>query len=294
MRTLIKTLVATVAITMLAGCPNVPGTAKFTANNAAALVSKLASLRASTLAISNTIKGVAPTLSLKSSTTARKILSLEDATESIETESDTQNADGSVDEKVTDPSGEILDEIHADKPVDQVDADGNHDVSGNFDVKADSDGYPGKYAVKAKKDPNGSVLSGEVNYTDSDQKTKKLTFSKDAATGKVKLHADEPDGANGDFDTGEDAQGNVESSGSIKLSDGSTATLDVKVNKDGTSSMTAKTPDSGLTINLKGDGSGSGEVRDSAGAKIGDLDFDKTKKGQVTMTDGSKTDVQFK
>ncbi|HEY9766107.1 MAG TPA: hypothetical protein V6C82_07065 [Chroococcales cyanobacterium] len=295
MRTLIKALAATLALTMLAGCPKAPsGAVKSTTNLPTVLVSKLAGLRASTLAVSNTAKGVAPTLSLKSSATARKILSLEDATDSIETESDTANADGSVDEKVTGPDGEVLDEVHADKPIDEVDADGNHNISENFDVKADSDGYPGKYAVKEKKGANGSVLSGEVDFTDSDQKTQKLTFSKDAETGKIKIHADEPDGANGDFDEGEDAQGNLESSGNLKLADGSSASLDVKLNKDGTSSMTAKTADTGLTVNLRADGSGTGEVLDSSGAKIGDLAFDKSKKGQLTMTDGTKADIQLK
>lgn len=293
-----KSTAALVAISLLVGCPKTPTATPKTGSGspAAKLVSQLAAVRASALAVHNAAKGVAPTLSLSASTKARRVMSVSDSSASagVETESDVLNQDGSVDAQETGPDGQVDEQIHADKPVDQVDADGNHDVSDTFDVSRDLGGHPGKYAVREKKDRNGNVLSGEVDYTDADQQAEKTTFVADSATGNDRVHVDQADGSRGDFEESTDAQGDVEASGSVKLADGSAANLDIKLNKNGTAALSASSSDASVTITIQPDGGATGEVRGPQGNKLGDLSFDRHGNGAIAMADGSKVAISFK
>lgn len=260
------------------------------------LFGALARMRAVSLSVYNTNRGVAPIISNNSSSAVKRILAQDTATDSAQQDQtdDRPNSDGSLDETVKDASGQVNEDFHVGAARHQTDADGNDNASLDLDVKADVSGRTGHYSLKKTKDASGSVLSGEINFRDDDLKTEKTVFKKDLASGHLKVSVSEPDGSNGDLDESDDGQGNVQVSGTLKQPDGTAASVSVGLNKDGTAQVTANGATFKTSLTFLADGTGKGDVRDAAGSKIGDVVFGRDKRGTLTMLDGTKTDLLLK
>jgi hypothetical protein len=265
------------------------------------LFGELARMRAVSLSVYNTNRGVAPIISNNASNASKRILELDsDATSGSvggagQDEVDSrQNSDGSTDETLRNAGGQIDEDLHLGIALHQTDTAGDDNSSLDLDVKADVSGRTGHYSLKRTADASGSVLGGEIDFRDDGQRTEKTTFQKNGATGHLQVTVAEQDGSRGDLDESDDGQGDVQVAGNLTGPDGSSERVAVTLNKDGTARATASDASLKTTMTFRGDGTGQGEVRDASGTKIGDVAFGRDQHGTLTLVDGTKVNLLVK